>query len=111
MPSRTRTDSGDLQFQIKLSATEAGSVRIQFRPRPPQRSFYGFERKLAAVIYTIAAEFERRSDRMNANWVVVAEPFNNLMVLEIGDNDRFETALQFVQQTFGDLAIDHLVET
>ena len=111
MPSRTRTDSGDLQFQIKLSATQAGSVRIQFRPRPPQRSFYGFERKLAAVIYTLAAEFERRSERLGARWAIVAEPSNNQMTIEIGDDDRFEIALQFAQQAFGDFAIDHLVET
>lgn len=75
MPSRKRAESGDLQFQIKLSSTVAGSVRIQFMPRPPLRSLCGGERKLAVVIYTLAAEFERRSDHINADWVVVAEPF------------------------------------
>lgn len=111
MPSRKRAEPGDLQFQIKLSSTVAGSVRIQFAPRPPLRSFYGVERKLAVVIYTLAAEFERRSDKINADWVIVAEPFNNQMMIEIGDGDEFEVALQFVQQTFGDFAIDHLVAT
>lgn len=111
MPSRQKTDSGDLRFQIGLSATQAGSVRIKFRPRPPQRSFYGSERQLAAVIYTLAAEFERRCERLGANWAIVAEPSSNQMTIEIGDDDRFELALQFVQQTFGDFAIDHLVET
>lgn len=111
MPRGNITADGDLQFQISLSATVAGSVRIQFRPRPSQRSFYGFERKLATVIYTLAAEFERRSDRINAKWVVVAEPFNNQMMLELGDGEEFEFALQFVQQVLGDFAIDHLVAT
>lgn len=109
MPSRRCAEPGDLQFQIKLSSTVAGSVRIQFMPRPPLRSFYGGERKLAVVIYTLAAEFERRSDHINADWVVVAEPFNNQMMIEIGDGDDFEAAQQFVHQTLGDFALDHLV--
>ena len=111
MASSKKAEASDLQFQIQLSATAAGSLRIQFKPRPPQRSFYGLERKLAIVIYTLAAEFERRSDRINAKWVVVAEPFNNQMMLEVGDGEEYEAALQFVQQTFGDFAIDHLVAT
>ncbi|MDX2023260.1 MAG: hypothetical protein SF187_23705 [Deltaproteobacteria bacterium] len=111
MVGRRNAEPPDLQFQIRLSSTMAGSVRMQFVPRPPLRSFYGVERKLAAVIYTLAAEFERRSERLNANWVVVAEPSSNQLVIELVDGDRFELALQFVQQTFGDFAIDHLIET
>lgn len=116
MPSRrkaasNKADLNDLQFQIVLGSTVAGSLRIQFVPLPPQRSFARDTRKLAAVIYTLAAEFERRSDQIDADWVVVAEPFRNEMMIEVGHDDDLPVALEFVRQTFGDFAIGHLVGT
>ncbi len=95
--------ASDPEFMIEIGLTDAGSVRVVYRPAPPQRSHYGRERRLAVLIYELAAELERRSAQVGARWVVSPEAFNARLDLELSDRDDVETAVDFVTMTLADL--------
>lgn len=92
-------------FEIALDQTDAGSTRIRFRPAPPRRSLAGEERRLAVVIYELAAEMERRSAEIGARWVISPEPFNARLDVEIDERGDPEAAAEFVVQVLSELQL------
>jgi hypothetical protein len=92
-------------FEIALEQTDAGSTRIRFRPAPSRRSLAGEERRLAVLIYELAAEMERRSADMDARWVISPEPFNARLDVEIDERGDPEAAAEFVVQVLSDLQL------
>jgi len=108
MPTKRRSQDrsmGERLFLSELGLTDAGSVRVQFRPAPPLRSFYGHERKLAALIYEIAAEFERRCDGMDVRWAISPEPFRARIDIELGENDDPEPAAELAARVLSDMGL------
>ena len=95
-------------FQLELGHTEAGSVRLHFFPRPPLRSFFDHERELAAVIYALAAELERRAGLSRARWVISPDPSNRRLDIEIVEDGEFDEAQDFLMTALIELGLDEL---
>src|SRR4051812_20231012 len=96
---------GDWMFVADVGLTVAGSIRIQFRPTPPLRSIYGHERALAELIYTLAAEFERRCGEMGAAWAIAPDPFNARLDVELGEGEDPEAASDVVVVVLTDFGL------
>lgn len=92
--SRKRSTGGEFIARIGLS--DAGSIRVRFSPAPPTRSMYGSERRLAALIYDLAAELERRSEVTGARWAIAPEPFNARIDVEMSDDADAGSAAELV---------------
>ena len=95
------TGTPETFFQLELGRTDAGSVRLFFLPRPPLRSFYNHERELAAIVYALAAELERRAGRIRARWAISPDPFNHRLDVEIIEDREFEEARDFLMAAPG----------
>jgi hypothetical protein len=102
MGANHRSRGRDDLFRLELGLTEAGSVRIQFRAAPPARSLYGNERKLAALIYDLAAEIERRLDESDIRWAVSPEPFHARLDIELSEGEEADVAAEFVAGVLSD---------
>jgi hypothetical protein len=107
MPTKhgSRVRSPDRLFVPEIGLSEAGSVRVQFRPAPPLRSLHGHERELAASIYDLAAALERRCDELGVGWAVSPEPFRGRLDVELAERDDPEPAAELVAATLSDLGL------
>ena len=70
------------EFVVVLTRTAAGSVRLQFVPKPPLQSFNGRYRQLAIAIYRIAIACEQLCHEVELDFVVSPEAFNNRVDIE-----------------------------
>lgn len=95
--------AGAPPFIPELGLTDAGSVRVNFRPAPPLRSVYGRERELAAAIYDLAAALERRSAEAGARWAISPEPFRARIDVELAAGDDATMAADLVVAVLEDL--------
>jgi hypothetical protein len=87
-------------FYAKVGRTPAGSFRITIRPRDPKdRVRY---RQLAVAVYNLAAEMERRTEKLGARWVVSPQVFDERIDVELGDDDDEQAAGRFVAQVLAD---------
>jgi hypothetical protein len=91
-------------FRTEIGRTPAGSVRIHVRPANPKGRFDN-HRQLAACIYELAAELERRSDDLRARWAISPEAFNSRIDVELGDGDDVEAATRLVTTVLADLGL------
>src|SRR4051794_19215760 len=82
-------------FVAEVGRTHAGSFRIVVRARNPKAPASSY-RQLSVCVYNLAAEMERRSDKLGARWVVSPEVFNAKIVLELTDGDDEQAAGRFV---------------
>jgi hypothetical protein len=105
---RRGTTTGGL-FDLEVGETDAGSVRVRFRPRRPLRSFYGRERQVAAFVYALAAELEQRADRERVRWAISPDPANARLDIEIVEEHEFPAAQEFLMEALVDLGLDTLV--
>ena len=62
-------------------------------------------RQLAVCVYKIAAEMERRSEKMRADWVVSPQVFNSRIDLEVMHGRQEEAAERFVAKVLADLGL------
>jgi hypothetical protein len=69
-------------FYAHVGRTEAGSIRITVRAKDPNDRNSGY-RQLAVCVYKVAAEMERRSEKVGARWVVSPQVFNSRIDLEM----------------------------
>ena len=87
-------------FYATVGRTPAGSFRITIRPRNPKaRARY---RQLAVAVYNLAAEMERRTEKLGARWVVSPRVFDERIDVELGDDDDEKVAAQFVTKILAD---------
>jgi len=91
-------------FYAQVGKTEAGSIRITVRAKNPNERYSGY-RQLAVCVYKIAAEMERRSEMMRADWVVSPQVFNSRIDLEVVHGYEEEAAARFVAQVLADLGL------
>jgi hypothetical protein len=90
-------------FYATIGRTPAGSFRITIRPRNPKdRARY---RQLAIAVYKLAAEMERRTERLGARWVLSPQVFDERIDVELGDNDDEQAAGRFVTQVLADMGV------
>lgn len=91
-------------FVARVGRTDAGSVRITVLARNPKDPKSGY-RQLAVAVYRLAAEMERRSEKIRADWVVSPQVFNSRIDLEIVHAREEQAAARFVGQVLADLGL------
>ena len=91
-------------FHAEVGRTDAGSFRIVVRARNPKEPESNY-RQLSVCVYNLAAEMERRIDKLGVRWVVSPEVFNAKIVLELGEEDDEQAAGRFVTKVLGDTGL------
>jgi hypothetical protein len=88
-------------FYAQIGRTDAGSIRITVRAKNPNDRRSGY-RQLAVCVYKLAAEMERRSEKLGADWVVSAQVFNSRIDVEVVRYPDTDRARQFVVKVLAD---------
>jgi hypothetical protein len=88
-------------YQVDLGRTPAGSPVLKLRPLNPRGPAAG-HRQMAAFLFELAAELERRSERPGAGWVVSPETLNDRLVLELGSSDDPAAADRVIGELLAD---------
>ena len=91
-------------FYAQVGRTNAGSFRITVRAKDPKNQYNRY-RQLAVCVYKLAAELERRTEKIGAGWVVSPEVFNSRIDLELGERDDEQVAARFLAQVLKDLGL------
>jgi hypothetical protein len=91
-------------FHAQIGRTEAGSFRITVRAKNPNDRSSGY-RQLAVCVYKLAAEMERRAEKLGAGWVVSPQVFNSRIDLELMERDDEQAAAKFVSKVLADLGL------
>jgi hypothetical protein len=87
-------------FIAQVGRTSAGSFRISLRVADPKNSVSYRQRSIAA--YKLAAEMERRIEKLGVGWVVSPEVFDGRIVLELTDRDDEQAASRFATKLLSD---------
>ena len=87
-------------YRAEVGRTPAGSPVLKLMANHPTRRYA--HRHMAAFIYDLAAEMERRSEGMGARWVVSPEPTNARIVIELFDERERTFADEFVANVIAD---------
>jgi hypothetical protein len=91
-------------FHAQVERTTAGSFRIVVRARDGGGEAQRY-RQLAVCVYKLAAEMERRAEKLGAPWVVSPEVFRSRIDLELGERDDDQAAGRFVAKVLADLGL------
>jgi hypothetical protein len=82
-------------YRAAVGRTPAGSPILKLMPTNPEGR-YGQHRQVAAFIYELAAEMERRSEGLGARWVISAEAANARVIIELAGDHETALADEFV---------------
>ncbi|KAA0250589.1 MAG: hypothetical protein EDX89_22575 [Acidobacteria bacterium] len=88
-------------YRAELGVTEAGSPIVRIVPENPGAPS-AHHRQVAAFIYELAAEMERRSQEIGATWAISPEAWNARLILELGSRTEVGAADAFLQSILGD---------
>jgi hypothetical protein len=91
-------------FYASVGRTTADSFRIVIRAKNPNDRASNY-RQLAVCVYKLAAEMERRIEKLDAKWVVSPQVFNSRIDLELAENDDEQAAGRFVTKVLADLGL------
>jgi hypothetical protein len=91
-------------FYAQVGRTEAGSFRITVRARN-SKDQYDRYRELAVCVYKLAAEMERRAQKLRVGWVISPQVFNSRIDVELTERDDEQAAARFVAQALADLGL------
>ena len=91
-------------FHAQVGRTEAGTFRITVRAKD-SRDQYNRYRELAVCVYKLAAEMERRAQRLGVGWVVSPQVFNSRIDLELTERHDEQVAAKFVAKVLADLGL------
>jgi hypothetical protein len=91
-------------FYAQVARTEAGSIRITIRAKNAKDQYERY-RELAVCVYKVAAEMERRSQKLGVRWVVSTQVFNSRIDLELTETDNENAAGRFVAGVLSDLGL------
>jgi hypothetical protein len=78
-----------------VARTAAGSPMLKVLAADP-RSQQAEHRQVAAVIYEIAADLERRSHQLEVHWTIAADPENGQVVIELTGEHEAQLADELV---------------
>jgi hypothetical protein len=94
-------------YRAKLSRTPAGSPVINIVPLHPTWPSGG-HRQVAAFLYDLASEIEKRSDQLTTRpqWVTSVETWNARVILELGNEHEAEIAKLFLAKLLLDRNLD-----
>jgi hypothetical protein len=84
-------------YRAEMGRTPAGSPTIQIvplNPKGPSASHW----QVAAFLYDLAAEMERRSEELatTPQWVTTVETWNDRVILELGTESEAKAADEFI---------------
>lgn len=91
-------------FQAQVGRTPAGSFRITVRARSPKDQHERY-RERAVCVYKLAAEMERRAQKLGADWVISPEVFSGRIDLELTDRDDEQVAKGFLEAVLANLGL------
>jgi hypothetical protein len=91
-------------FYAEVGRTNAGSFRITIRAKNPKDQYNRY-RELAVCVYKLAAEMERRTAGLGADWVVSPQVFNSRIDVELTERDDEQVAKTFVDKILGDFGL------
>ncbi|MDX2023262.1 MAG: hypothetical protein SF187_23715 [Deltaproteobacteria bacterium] len=97
------------EFVVVVGRTEAGSVRLKFVPKPPQRAFDGNYRQLAIAIYKVAIACEQLCHDVDLNFVISPETFNNRLDIEASGRVSDALAQEFVEKAMLRAGLENVV--
>lgn len=82
-------------YRAEIKRTPAGSPVLQIHAANSKGRFAN-HRQITAFIYELAAEMERRSESLRAEWVVSPDRTNERIVLELTSDDETALAEEFL---------------
>ena len=88
-PLEARRYRGELQW------TEAGCPALRVSPAEPGRQ-QAEHRQMAALVYRLAADMERRSQQLEAHWTISPDVEHGQVVIELAGDHEVELAKEFV---------------
>jgi len=88
-------------YRTELGRTTAGSPFLKI---VPVQGDFG-ERQIAACIYEIAAELERRSDDLGVSWTICAEPSDSKITIELSRERQGRNAEDLINQVLTEMQI------
>jgi hypothetical protein len=91
-------------FYAQVGRTSAGSFRITIRAKNANDQYERY-RERAVCVYKLAAEMERRTQKLGAEWVISPEVFNSRIDLELSERDDEQAAGRFVAKVIADLGL------
>ena len=88
-------------YHAEVGRTPAGSPILKLSATNPKGS-YAQHRQMAAFIYELAADMERRSEELGARWVISPETTNAQVVIELTSDHETTLADEFVASVIAD---------
>ena len=88
-------------YRAELAVTDAGSPILRIVPEDPAAPS-AHHRQVAAFVYDLAAEMERRSQEIGATWAISPEAWNSRIILELGSRTKVGAAEGFLQSVLAD---------
>jgi hypothetical protein len=101
--TRTKPRFTNRIYRAELSRTSVGSPIVKIVPLNPKGPSAS-HRQVAAFLYDLASEMEKRSEELGAKWVISPEAQNAQVVLELaGDRDNeVELSDEFLKTLLAD---------
>jgi hypothetical protein len=88
-------------YRAEVGQTPAGSPTLKVTATDPSGG-YAQHRQMAAFVYELAADMERRSEALGARWVISPEATNGRVVLEVAGDQETALAVEFVASVIAD---------
>lgn len=88
-------------YHAEVGRTPAGSPILKLSATNP-KGRYAQHRQMAAFIYELAADMERRSEELGARWVISPETTNARVVIELTSDHETALADEFVASVIAD---------
>jgi hypothetical protein len=94
-------------YRAELGRTSVGSPIVKIVPLHPTWPSGG-HRQIAAFVYDLAAEMERRSEELatTPRWVTTVETWNDRVILELGTESEAKIANEFIATLLSDRNLD-----
>ena len=88
-------------YRADVGRTPAGSPVLKLTATNP-KGRYAQHRQMAAFVYELAADMERRSEELGARWVISPEATNGRVVIELAGDHETTLADEFVASVIAD---------
>jgi len=88
-------------YRTELSRTPVGSPIVKIVPINPKGPS-AHHRQVAAFIYDLASEMEKRSEALGARWVISVEAWNARVMVELASESEAKAADEFLAQVLTD---------
>jgi len=99
--TKTKPRFSNRIYQAELSRTPAGSPVVKVVPMNPKGPS-AHHRQVAAFIYDLASEMEKRSEALGARWVISVEAWNARVMVELASDVEAKAADEFLAQVLAD---------